>query len=300
MTEEVRDARRQAPRAIVMAVYIGFGTGFVFLIAACFCMGDVADTASSSTGVPLIEIFRHSTGSNAGATGLASLIVVIGIGASNGLTASGGRAIYAFARDHGLPFSSFLSKVNSRNATPINALCAAVAVQFLLLAIYFGAVQGFNTVIAIATEGFYVSYALPLLARLLSLMTAEPVRQIDGLYSLGRWSIPLNVIGLAFLLFTVITFNFPGVSPVTAENMNYTSAAVGFVMLVALVTWLTTGRKYFRGPQSGGVVLDGEKMQIAAEPKSDGGAAVIGVEGVGKMSRNGEGTRDEYKSEVER
>jgi amino acid transporter len=154
MTEEVKNARRQAPRAIVMAVYIGFVTGLIFLIAACFCMGDVADMASSTTGVPVIEIFRHSTGSEVGATGLASLIVVIGLGASNGLTATGGRSVYAFARDRGLPFSSFLSRVNKSNSTPVNALCAAVVVQFILLAIYFGAVQGFSTVIAIATEGF--------------------------------------------------------------------------------------------------------------------------------------------------
>lgn len=154
MTEEVKDARRQAPRAIVMAVYIGFVTGFIYLIAACFCMGDVADMASGSTGSPVIEIFRHSTGTEVGATGLTSLIVVIGLGASNGLTATGGRSIYAFARDRGLPFSNFLSKVNERNATPVNALCAAAFVQCVLLAIYFGAAQGFSTVIAIATEGF--------------------------------------------------------------------------------------------------------------------------------------------------
>lgn len=157
MTEEVKNARRQAPRAIVLAVYIGFFTGFIFLIAACFCMGDLDATAGTPTGVPIIEIFRHSTGSNAGATGLASLILMVGLGASNALTTTGGRSIYAFARDRGLPFSNWLSRVNPGNATPINGLCAAVFVQFVLLAIYFGAVQGFVTVISIATEGFCTS-----------------------------------------------------------------------------------------------------------------------------------------------
>jgi choline transport protein len=154
MTEEVKNARKQAPRAIVLAVYIGFVTGFVFLVAACYCMGDVDEMASTSTGVPIIEIFYYSTGSNAGATGLAALILVVGFGASNALTASGGRSIYAFARDHGLPFSGWLSKVHESNATPVNGLLAAVGTQMVLLAIYFGASQGFGTVIAIATEGF--------------------------------------------------------------------------------------------------------------------------------------------------
>lgn len=46
-----------------------------------------------------------------------------------------------------------------------------------------------------------VSYALPLLARLLSFCTAEPVWRIDGQYSLGRLSVPLNATGLFFLTF---------------------------------------------------------------------------------------------------
>ena len=157
MTEEVKDAQRQAPRAIVMAVYIGFATGFVFLIAACFCMSDLEAIGSTTTGVPIIEVFRQSAG-RSGATGLAMLILIVGLGASNGLTATGGRAIFAFARDRGLPFSDTLSKVQQSNATPVNGLVAAVFVQMVLHAIYFGAVQGFETVIAVATEGFCKSF----------------------------------------------------------------------------------------------------------------------------------------------
>lgn len=83
------------------------------------------------------------------------------------------------------------------------------------------------------------------------------MREIGGIYSLGRWSIPLNALGLFYLLFCAITFNFPGYYPVDSENMNYTSAAVGVIMGVSVVTWFTTGRKRFRGPVSGGVVIGG-------------------------------------------
>lgn len=40
--------------------------------------------------------------------------------------------------------------------------------------------------------------------------------------------------------------------------MNYTSAAVGGIMLIALITWFTTGNKQFKGPESGGVWMDGD------------------------------------------
>lgn len=31
--------------------------------------------------------------------------------------------------------------------------------------------------------------------------------------------------------------------------MNYTSAAIGVIMFIALVTWFTTARKHFSGPE---------------------------------------------------
>lgn len=70
----------------------------------------------------------------------------------------------------------------------------------------------------------------------------------------GLFSVPLpislglNVMGLLFLAFTSITFNFPTTAPVTPDSMNYTSAAIGIIGLISLVTWFTTGRKHFTGP----------------------------------------------------
>ena len=65
-----------------------------------------------------------------------------------------------------------------------------------------------------------------------------------------------------YLVFIAITCNFPTQSPVTPENMNYTSAAVGIIMAIAAVTWITTGRKQFRGPESGGVMIGEEVVGI--------------------------------------
>lgn len=153
MTEEIHDARKQAPRAIVLSVYVGAVTGFAFLLAACFCIGDIESTAESATGVPIVEIFYNST-NKAGASVLTVLLIVIGFGASNALTAEGGRAVYAFARDRGLPFSDLWSKVEPRKQIPVLALCLTVLVQIALNSIYFGTLTGFNTVVSIATEGF--------------------------------------------------------------------------------------------------------------------------------------------------
>jgi choline transport protein len=106
---------------------------------------------------------------------------------------------------------------------------------------------------------------MPLLSRILAHVSGRKHR-LEGPYSLGRYGLPLNIIGFLFLTFCCITFNFPSVSPVDSENMNYTSAAMGVVMLISLVTWLTTGRKRFTGPDAGQLLDAGRGA--AAEPKA--------------------------------
>jgi amino acid transporter len=154
MTEEMKDARKQAPRAIVWSVYIGAITGFIFLVAICFCIGDIETTASSTTGVPLIQIFYDSTGSVGGACALTSLITAIVLVCANSLMAEGSRSVFAFARDRGLPFSSIFSKVEPKRQVPINAILLTAIVQIAFNSIYFGTLTGFETVITVATEGF--------------------------------------------------------------------------------------------------------------------------------------------------
>jgi choline transport protein len=77
---------------------------------------------------------------------------------------------------------------------------------------------------------------------------------LSGPYTLGRYGVWVNLVGFLFLVYNCITFNFPTISPVDSENMNYTSAAVGIIMLISLVTWVTTGRKSFSGPEGGRVM----------------------------------------------
>lgn len=89
---------------------------------------------------------------------------------------------------------------------------------------------------------------MPLLTRIIAYLTGH-MRVIPGPNTLGKYSVWLNALGLLFLLFTSITFNFPTINPVDKDNMNYTSAAIGVITLISIVTWITTGRRNFTGPQ---------------------------------------------------
>lgn len=154
MTEGMKSASKEAPKAMIMSVLLGAVTGFIFLLALCFCIGDITATATTITGVPTLEVYYNSTGSKAATCALTSLTCVIGIIALNSLLAEGSRSVYAFVRDRGLPFSKVFAKVSSKHQIPLNALLLTLVVQLALDAIDFGTTTGLQTVVAISTAGF--------------------------------------------------------------------------------------------------------------------------------------------------
>ena len=154
MTEEMQNARQDAPKAIIWAVWIGTFTGFAFLISAMFCIGNLQAAATTPTGVPLIAIFYEATGSVGGALGLTSLVTIIALVSLAFLMAQSSRVVFSFARDGGLPFSNIISYVHPTLHVPIYAIALVLVVNMALMSIYFGSITGFNTVLAISTEGF--------------------------------------------------------------------------------------------------------------------------------------------------
>ncbi|KAL4885566.1 GABA permease [Aspergillus karnatakaensis] len=279
MTEEMTHPSRDAPKAMIMSVGMGAVTGFIFLLTLCFCIGNIDNTAASSTGVPVIQIFYDSTNSKVGACFMASMIAVIGLVCAVSLMAEGSRSLFAFSRDNGLPFSGFLAKVTRRTHIPLNAIFVTVLVQIAFNSMYFGTVTGFNTIVSVATTGFYISYALPLFARLLGYTCNHRVARFKGPFSLSlSLSLTLNAVGLLFLLFAFVTFNFPSTAPVNDENMNYTSAAIGVIALIGVLTWFTTAQKRFTGPVNAVETVDA--------PVAEG---IDGDAGLGNEGKRAEG-----------
>lgn len=154
MTEELADAKRDAPKAIIWAVWIGAVTGFIFLVALCFCITDINAAAMTSTGVPLIQILYDATDSLAAGLALSILITVIALVSLAFLFAQSSRVVFSFARDNGLPFSSFFKKVDTTRHVPTPAILLVLVINMALMSIYFGSITGFNTILAFSTEGF--------------------------------------------------------------------------------------------------------------------------------------------------
>ncbi|KAJ5089545.1 GABA permease [Penicillium argentinense] len=136
MTEGMTHPSRDAPRVIILSVCLSAITGLVCLIILCFSIKVFEGT------VILVRRFRSSK------------IFYDSTQTILGLVFWQVRSVYAFARDHELPFSKLLSKREPRKKISLYAIVLTRTVQLALNAIYFGTATGFNTVFSIASTGF--------------------------------------------------------------------------------------------------------------------------------------------------
>lgn len=112
MAEETKRASSVVPKAMVASYVVNGIMVFVSLITYCFLLTDLQTALESPTGYPFLAVFENATGSAAGSAALTSIIVILTCFSCLNFMASCSRQVWAFARDRGLPFSSWIAKVS--------------------------------------------------------------------------------------------------------------------------------------------------------------------------------------------
>jgi amino acid permease (GABA permease) len=253
MTEETRDAAVSGPRGIVMSILVSLVAGWVLLIGITFAIQNYGGEVGAT--VPPAQIFIDAIGATGG-----KLLLLIAIGAQlfcgmSSVTANS-RMIYAFSRDGALPGSSFWHRINGRTRTPTNAIWLAVAGALILGLPYLWNSTAYAAVTSIATIGLYVAYVIPTFLRL-RLGSAF----VRGPWHLGRWSKPIGIIAITWVVIITVLFMLPTTSPITWDNFNYTVIAVVAVVGFAWIYWLVSARKWFTGPKVQGTAQELEAIE---------------------------------------
>lgn len=253
MTEETKNAAVSGPRGIIMSILVSLGAGWVLLIGITFAIQNYSGEAGSATGVPPAQIFIDAVGNTGG-----KLLLLIAIGAQlfcgmASVTANS-RMIYAFSRDGALPGSAFWHQISKRTRTPTNAVWLAAGGAFLLGLPYLWNATAYAAVTSIAVIGLYIAYVIPTFLRLRMGDAFE-----RGPWHLGRWSRPIGIVAVAWVVFITILFMLPTVSPITHTNFNYTVVAVAAVLGFAGIWWLASARRWFTGPK-----VQGTAEELAA------------------------------------
>ena len=253
VAEETIGARRASAWGIFLSVAVSAVAGYVFLLAITLHLpdlhplfGQLDDPATYSQyyfgdGAAVLYTLTENLGAGLGGIlGGAIAIAMAFCGLSS--VASAGRMLFAFSRDGGVPGSGWLKKVSHRYRTPANALIAMCIGAFVLTFLAFWVGRGIAVVIvtAVSTIFLYAAYGVPIYLG----MTTNEWRG-KQVWSLGRWSRPIAIVSLIWIVVLMVLFSFP-----TSGNISWPFMVA--IVLFLLVYYYGWARSRFKGPQAMG------------------------------------------------
>jgi amino acid transporter len=157
--EEVHDASRALPKAVVLALV---SAGVLVILAALglvLAIPDMSAVLSGKDTNPIATTLEHSFGSAAGRVTLVMLVVGF-VSSMIAVQTAVSRAIWASARDEALPGSALLGKLYGREGMPRYAIGLTFVVACVL--VFFGTTKAFALLVSFASFGFILSYYMPI------------------------------------------------------------------------------------------------------------------------------------------
>jgi len=238
LAEETRLARMNSAWGIFLSVAVSAVTGYVALMVLTNAIppDKIAETASDP--YPVLYILRNALDpffTNLLALIIAGAMWLCGLASITSMA----RVCFAFGRDHGFPMSRFVSTIDLRRGTPVNAIIVTSVLSFLVT-IYSAA---YSVVTSMSTSALYLAYVIPILLNLRNRYTkrGEYTTSETAPWTLSGYGTILNVIAIAGIAVITVLFSIP-----PNELAGLTLSALG---LVLLMYWQFWQRRRFVGPR---------------------------------------------------
>lgn len=106
--------------------------------------------------------------------------------------------------------------------------------------------MAFNAILSIGIAALISSYLVSISCIVVKRLRHEPL--LYRRWSLGKWGLAVNLIGLAYLMIAFLFALFPIAIPVTLENMNWASAVYGGVAIVACIFYVFFAKHTYVAP----------------------------------------------------
>ena len=154
LTAELRDARRNIVRALVIGISVITACYLLINLAYVNALGLSGLRESKAVAADLVRL----TMGDAGAVVLSLLVMAAALSTLNATIFTGARTNYAFGRD--FPLFSLLGHWNQSNQTPVNALLVQGAIALVLVVVGSMTRDGFSTMVDYTAPAFWFFFLL--------------------------------------------------------------------------------------------------------------------------------------------
>ena len=252
LSEETRDPRRAAPKAVLYSVVGAFVIGGVFLLGTLVAIPHLGVAVKNAWGPAQIIEANFSTP-------FATLYLFVVSAAifvcCLSILAATIRLCFGMSRDNQLPISGVLSKVSPSLHTPVWSCVAVAAIAAIPFIQYSGA-----GIIAIAATGMiYLSYFLGNIVIMRARARGWPRKgggEVGGApFRLGRWGLLVNIVALVYGGAMLINFAWPRAASNPKPNQTNGLLKLGFldgipilwtvvtfIVLIGTIYYLVVGR----------------------------------------------------------
>ncbi len=273
LSEETKDPRRAAPKAVLYSVIGAFIIGGVFLLGVLVAIPNLGTAVKGAYGpAAIIEANFSKPFATIYLLVVSAAIFVCCLS----ILAATIRLCFGMSRDNQLPGSKFLSRVSPSLHTPVWSCIAVAAIAAIPFYQYSGA-----GIIAIAATGMiYLSYFLGNIAIMRARARGWP--KLSAPFKLGRWGILVNIVALLYGGAMLVNFAWP--RPASNPKPNQTAGllklgfldgvpilwtVVVFIALVGVIYYLIVGRTKNFAPVT---APEGDDDPVIQQPAGSGGS----------------------------
>jgi urea carboxylase system permease len=242
LSEETRNPRRTAPRAIIRALCAAGAGGALLLVVGLMAAPSLTDGRLATEGLPYV--LTTALGSTVGKLFLVCVAIAVCV-CTLAIQTAATRMMFSMSRDGMLPGSAALAKVNATTGTPVLPAVTVGGLAIAILVVNVGEATLFTALTSVCIVMLYGAYLMvtgPLLLRRLRGGLPGPDR--EDLFSLGRWGLPVNILAVVYGAVMMVNIGWPRASVYDPEGghwyLQYFSLLfVGGALLIGSLAFLS-------------------------------------------------------------
>jgi amino acid transporter len=264
LSEETASASTAAAKGIWQSIFYSVLGGYLLLLCVVFAIPNAKDGSPDNAGAGaggVAWIFTESLGAN-----WAGLVLFISASAqvfcATSCMTSASRMTFAFSRDGAIPGSATWRKLSSKgvpaNGVMLVAVCCAIVTAPALIKVNVGTADAplilpvaFYAVTSIAVIGLYLAFAIPIWLRWRHGENFEAGSWNNG--AKYKWMNPIAVAEIVIVSVYLMLPFIPAANPFDDafewKFMNYAPVVTLGALLVLVIWWEVSAKKWFTGPK---------------------------------------------------